>query len=73
MLARKSVEDIVRSGDGGQQLQKTLGALSITAIGIGAVIGAGIFVLTGTAAARYAGPAASPAPLWPCATPNWPP
>ena len=58
MLARKSVEDIVRSGEGdAHQLHKTLGAVSITAIGIGAVIGAGIFVLTGTAAARYAGPA----------------
>ncbi len=57
MLARKSVEDIIHSGEGGHQLKKTLGALSITAIGIGAVIGAGIFVLTGTAAARYAGPA----------------
>ena len=57
MLARKSVEDSVRGGEGGQEFNKTLGAVSITAIGVGAVIGAGIFVLTGTAAARYAGPA----------------
>ena len=38
-------------------MSKTLGLSSITAMGIGAIIGAGIFVLTGTAAAQYAGPA----------------
>src|SRR5438445_1515352 len=38
-------------------LKKTLGALNLTTLGIGAVIGAGIFVFTGVAAARYAGPA----------------
>ena len=43
--------------DTGAGLAKTLGAVGITGMGIGAVIGAGIFVLTGTAAARYAGPA----------------
>src|SRR6201998_2694639 len=56
--ARKSVADIVGSADaeGGRALSKTLGAPSITAMGIGAIIGAGIFVLTGTAAAQFAGP-----------------
>ncbi|XYD11050.1 amino acid permease [Methylobacterium sp. NMS12] len=56
LMGRKSVNDIVESGEGEQQLSKSLGALSITAMGIGAIIGAGIFVLTGTAAAQYAGP-----------------
>ncbi|MFA6401161.1 MAG: amino acid permease [Salinivirgaceae bacterium] len=37
-------------------LNRTLGPMNITLLGIGAVIGAGIFVLTGTAAANYAGP-----------------
>jgi len=37
-------------------LNRTLGPVNITLLGIGAVIGAGIFVLTGTAAANYAGP-----------------
>jgi APA family basic amino acid/polyamine antiporter len=57
-MARKSVADIVGSADteGGHSLSKTLGATSITAMGIGAIIGAGIFVLTGTAAAQFAGP-----------------
>src|SRR5438128_7394655 len=35
-----------------RQLKRTLGALDLTAIGIGAIIGAGIFARTGTAAAR---------------------
>jgi basic amino acid/polyamine antiporter, APA family len=37
-------------------LKRALGALDLTALGIGAIIGAGIFVLTGVAAARLAGP-----------------
>lgn len=39
------------------QLKRTLGKWELTAIGIGAVIGGGIFVLTGVAANLYAGPA----------------
>ena len=58
IMARKSIADIMDSGEAeGQNLSKTLGPFSITAMGVGAIIGAGIFVLTGTAAARYAGPA----------------
>ncbi len=41
----------------GPQLRRTLGPWGITALGIGAVIGTGIFVVTGTAAAEHAGPA----------------
>src|SRR5664279_3320270 len=40
-------------------LRRTLSLTSIIALGIGCVIGAGIFVLTGHAAAAYAGPAVS--------------
>ena len=58
LMTRKSIEAIKASSDAdGQRLAKTLGPFSITAMGIGAIIGAGIFVLTGTAAAQYAGPA----------------
>jgi APA family basic amino acid/polyamine antiporter len=58
LMTRKSVDEIMQSGDAeGVQLSKSLGVISITSMGIGAIIGAGIFVLTGTAAARYAGPA----------------
>jgi APA family basic amino acid/polyamine antiporter len=38
-------------------LKRTLTALNLTTLGIGGIIGAGIFVLTGQAAAQYAGPA----------------
>jgi basic amino acid/polyamine antiporter, APA family len=38
-------------------LRRSLGALNLTALGIGSIIGTGIFVLTGTAASQNAGPA----------------
>lgn len=47
------------SGDSGHGLKRTLGKLNLITLGIGAIIGAGIFVLTGQAAAQYAGPAVS--------------
>jgi APA family basic amino acid/polyamine antiporter len=43
--------------EGEGSLKRALGATNLTMLGIGAIIGAGIFVLTGTAAAQYAGPA----------------
>ncbi|MFZ5974755.1 MAG: amino acid permease [Bacillota bacterium] len=43
--------------DGKQGLKRAMGALDLTALGVGAIIGTGIFVLTGVAAAKYAGPA----------------
>jgi basic amino acid/polyamine antiporter, APA family len=44
------------AAEGQHTLRRALGALNLTTLGIGAIIGAGIFVLTGTAAAQYAGP-----------------
>ncbi len=41
---------------GGHRLKRTLGAFHLVMLGVGAIIGAGIFSLTGTAAAYYAGP-----------------
>ncbi len=58
--SKKSLELLMKESDGttGEPtLKRTLGALNLTLLGIGAIIGAGIFTLTGTAAARYAGPA----------------
>ncbi|PWU08836.1 MAG: amino acid permease [Terriglobia bacterium] len=43
--------------EGEHSLKRALGVLNLVALGIGAIIGAGIFVLTGSAAAQYAGPA----------------
>jgi basic amino acid/polyamine antiporter, APA family len=45
------------SAESEHSLRRALGALNLTSLGIGAIIGAGIFVLTGQAAAAYAGPA----------------
>lgn len=47
------------ANDGTPALRRQLGALDLTLIGVGATIGAGIFVLAGTAAAQWAGPAVS--------------
>ena len=59
LWSRKSVAVLQREAaeEGEQGLRRTLTAANLTLLGIGAIIGAGIFVLTGTAAARYAGPA----------------
>lgn len=48
---------LAESSDEGNQLKRTLGAASLVALGIGAIIGAGLFSLTGIAAAEHAGPA----------------
>ena len=58
LLKTKSVEALQRDAEGGEKsLRRTLSALDLTLLGIGAIIGTGIFVLTGTAAANKAGPA----------------
>lgn len=49
--------EVLQAESGSEQgLKRTLGRYNLIALGIGAVIGAGIFVLTGQAAAQYAGP-----------------
>ena len=45
-----------QSGEKKNGLKRTLTAFSITLLGVGAIVGTGIFVLTGVAAAKYAGP-----------------
>ena len=58
LLSTKSIEQLVGDVEhGGKALKRTLSALDLTLLGIGAIIGTGIFVLTGTAAANQAGPA----------------
>ena len=54
LFKRKSVAALTAHDNG---LKKTLTARDLTILGVGAIIGAGIFVLTGIAAAKYAGPA----------------
>jgi len=57
LFRRKSVADLQSEAQTDQSLKRALGPLNLTTLGIGAIIGAGIFVLTGQAAAQYAGPA----------------
>jgi APA family basic amino acid/polyamine antiporter len=57
IFRRKSVTELQREAETDTSLKRALGALSLTALGIGAIIGTGIFVLTGTVAAQNAGPA----------------
>jgi basic amino acid/polyamine antiporter, APA family len=56
IFQRKSVAQIQAEHEHGE-LKRTLGALNLVLLGIGCIIGTGIFVLTGTAAARFSGPA----------------
>lgn len=55
----KPLKDIIASPEEGHQLKKTLTATSLIMLGIGAIIGAGLFSITGNAAAYNAGPAVS--------------
>ncbi len=57
LFRRKSVTQLQEEAAHDNTLKRALGALNLTALGIGAIIGTGIFVLTGQAAAQYAGPA----------------
>src|ERR1700761_3487777 len=54
---RKSVEQLQREAGEGRQFRRVLGLWQLTAIGLGGIIGVGIFVLTGVVAATQAGPA----------------
>lgn len=57
LFIKKSIKSLLDEAQEGQHaMKRSLGAVTLTAMGIGAIIGAGIFVLTGQAAAEYAGP-----------------
>ncbi len=58
LFVLKPLKDLLQeAADNTQGFRKALSAMNLTTLGIGAIIGAGIFVLTGQAAAQYAGPA----------------
>ena len=56
-LLQQQAKESEHSDAGVNGLRRSLSLFSVTSLGIGALIGAGIFVLTGHAAAQYAGPA----------------
>src|SRR5438128_2409734 len=56
LFAKKSLKVLLEEMAGDHRLKRALGPVTLTALGIGAVIGAGIFVATGAAAKDVAGP-----------------
>jgi APA family basic amino acid/polyamine antiporter len=57
LFATKPLSRIMSESEGEHSLKRTLGPVQLVALGIGAIIGAGLFSLTGIAAANHAGPA----------------
>lgn len=57
LFRTKKVEEFLQDLEHGPQLKRVLGPMALISLGLGAIIGAGIFVITGHAAASYAGPA----------------
>lgn len=57
LLATKSIDELQAQEASGNELRRALTATQLTLLGVGGVIGTGIFVLTGVAAAQNAGPA----------------
>lgn len=57
LFAKKSISALVaEASDTKHGLKRTLGPLNLTAMGVGAIVGAGFFVFIGQAAAMYSGP-----------------
>ena len=59
LLRKKDIPTLQREAAGDTGMERTLGLWNLTAIGIGAIVGVGAFVLTGIVAANQAGPAVS--------------
>src|SRR6266436_1029354 len=57
LFAKKSLETLLAEMAGEHRLRRVLGPIALTSLGVGAIIGAGIFVMTGRAAREDAGPA----------------
>ncbi|HLE46997.1 MAG TPA: amino acid permease, partial [Candidatus Thermoplasmatota archaeon] len=55
LLIKKPVDELVEEGSKRSQLRRTLGPTTLTLLGLGGIIGTGIFVLTGVAAKDYSG------------------
>ena len=53
----RSISDLIEGSKGEHALRKVLGPFELIMLGVGAIIGTGIFVVTGVAAANYSGPA----------------
>lgn len=56
LFRKKSLDVMVQQAESGDGLRRSLGPVALTSLGVGAIIGTGIFVLVGKAAADLAGP-----------------
>ena len=59
LFVKKPLADLLAEANesGEKTLKRTLGPLSLVALGVGVIIGAGLFSITGTVASGYTGPA----------------
>src|SRR5260370_19191187 len=57
LFLRKSIEQLHAEMAGENRLRRVLGPIALTSLGVGTIIGAGIFVATGETAANKSGPA----------------
>src|SRR5260221_9561864 len=57
LFATKTLEMLDSEAKGENRLRRILGPVGLTSLGVGAIIGSGIFVMTGEVAANWAGPA----------------
>ncbi|GMH36674.1 hypothetical protein BSKO_04547 [Bryopsis sp. KO-2023] len=55
-FAVKTIDGTLEKAQESGEMRKTLGAVDLTMLGVGAIVGAGVFVLTGEAAGKFAGP-----------------
>ena len=57
LFATKSLDQLLHEMEGSNRLRRILGPAQLTSLGVGAIIGTGIFILTGVAAHDRTGPA----------------
>ena len=57
IFRKRSISDLIEGSRGEHSLKKVLGPFELIMLGVGAIVGTGIFVVTGVAAANYSGPA----------------
>lgn len=56
-FAKQAIADLLKSAKSSHELERTMGPIQLIMLGLGAIVGAGIFVFAGSAAALHAGPA----------------
>ncbi len=57
IFSKKPIDDLLDEKNSGKSLKRAIGPLSLIIMGLGCIIGAGIFIVTGVASANYSGPA----------------